>query len=280
MKRAADTVQQFAASGGEWWLSPASLLESSEVYRRPRTTDLIVTGPDGRELGRWPLLPITYGSLISRHAKNPKGEFALPHAKGYQYDAYEQISDLKWQAEKLIEAMAPSVNAILERKYFVDDTAGIDLEAADLWLSQAEEVDEQSWFWRLQELYGQVGAPDYRQHSSQLAEVLPQAQEGYQRLRKFLTNTPPPTPNGEPGPNVTLGDGSRYQGRHFAGLHAGHGGPFFMSKFQENRINEWQNTAPFDREWLEEGEPAQPTTLRKKLLEIQRLVGEVLRELE
>lgn len=280
IKRAADTVQQFAASGGEWWIAPASLVEGKEAYQRPRTTDLVVTGPDGRELGRWPLMPITYGSLVSRHAKNPAGEFALPHARGYRYDDFEQIAELKWRAKDLIEAMASSLNAIKERIYFVDDTAGIDLAAAEVWWSQAEEVIEKSCFSRLRVLFTLVGPPGFWQHSSQLVEVLPQAQEGYRRLRDFLTTMPPPTPDNQSGIKSTPGDGSRYQMRNFASLNAGSGGSVFTSKFQENRINEWRDTPPFDREWPAEDEPAQPTTLQQKLLEIQRLVGEVLRELD
>lgn len=260
-------------------MSPASFLEGETFYRQPRIADLVVWLA-GQEIGRWRLLPISYGSLVTRHAQAPSGTFAIPHAKDYRYDEYNLLKPLKQQAQLLLDALAPPINALWKQVYALDDTPGVPLSLAEGWWNQAEQVRENTWWSRLRELQRQVGAPDYLQHTSQLAEVLPKAQEGLLHLQKFLAEVPPPTAGvyTDDSSELTLGDGARYQLRHSVSSNISSSGMYFTSKFGRRGFG----VAPFgDEEEVEMDIPASSSnTLREQLLDVRARIDQILSQLE
>jgi hypothetical protein len=279
MQQVAAVLEKFTSTGAEWFMSPASFLNEESFYRQPRQIDLVVW-LDGQEQGRWRLLPASFGSLVTRHTKAPGGTFAIPHASGYQYDEYQLLKPLKQRAQVLLDSLAPPLNALWERVYSLDDTPGVPLTLADDWWRQARQVLENTWWSRLRELQKQVGAPHYLQHTSQLAEVLPKAQEGLNQLRKFLQEVPPPSAStaAASGAELTLGDGARYQFRHIVSPDINSSGTYFTSKFGRSDFG----MVPFNVAEVTTTETPVLTSnsLREQLLDVRERIDQILSQLE
>lgn len=278
MQQAATVLELFASMGAEWFMSPSSFLNDEVFYRQPRQIDLVVW-LDGQEKGRWRLLPVSFGSLVTRHAKAPGGTFAIPHTTGYQYDEYQLLKPLKQRAQVLLDSLAPPLNALWEQIYALDDTPGVPLTLADDWWRQAGQVLENTWWSRLRELQKQVGAPHYLQHTSQLAEVLPKAQEGLNQLRKFLREVPPPSASTatDAGVELTLGDGSRYQFRHLVSPDINSSGTYFTSKFGRSDFG----MVPFTvaEVTITETPVSTSDSLREQLLDVRERIDQILSNL-
>jgi len=279
MQRAAEAVATFTGSEAQWWMSPAVEIGGQSLHKQPPRAELVLW-QRGQELGRWLLHPLTYGSLVSRLEKNPRGDFAIPHAGGYHYDDYGLVRKLKQQGQKLLDALAPEVNALLQRMYELDDTAGVEMRLAEDWWAQAEQAIQTAQFHELRGLQVNVGHPTYLQHSSQLAEALPQAHVGLAQLQNFVANCPSPkVATGElPENGGTAGDGSRYQFRHLMSANVNSSGPFFTSKF--GRMDHAGEGFGDDDTVENQGASAQQATLWEQLLEIRQRIDEVLSQLD
>lgn len=188
-KRAADLLLPYANTEAEWYLTVAQLVSrESDVL----IVELVVWQM-GRELGRWPLHAMAYGSLVSHLAHQPEGPFAIPHAQDYSYDEYVEVGNRVMKAKQALAELAPPYNALLHRLSQTARAAGLPAAQASNWLQQAEQTLYATKGLVLKRLIREVGPPRYATHSSFLPELLTVVLRGTHLLKEFLTHSPPPT---------------------------------------------------------------------------------------
>ncbi|GAB3637829.1 hypothetical protein GCM10027422_34190 [Hymenobacter arcticus] len=188
-KRVAEILLPFTGSGAEWYMTATQLLSRESAVPALE----IVVWEAGHELGRWPLHAMAYGSLVSGLVQQPEGPFAIPHAKGFVYDEYAQVSSRLATAGQVLAELIPPYNALLYRMARTERTAGLSVSQVRSWLKQAEHTLITTKGQVLQQLMSEVGPPRYASHSSCLPDLLPTVQQGTQLLKEFLTNSLPPT---------------------------------------------------------------------------------------
>lgn len=202
-KRAAEVLLPFAAreseshlagTRAEWYMTATQPISGKSVVPALE----LVAWQAGHELGRWPLHAMAYGSLVSGLAQQPEGPFAIPHAKGFCYDEYDQVSSRVAAAEQVFAELVPPYNALLYRMCRTERTAGLSVSEVENWLKQAEHILHVTKGLALRQFLDEVGPPRYATHSSYLSDLLPAVQQGTQLLKEFLTASLPPAspPNG------------------------------------------------------------------------------------
>jgi hypothetical protein len=188
-KRVAEVLLPFTGSGAEWYMTATQILSCESAFPALE----IVVWEAGHELGRWPLHAMAYGSLVSGLVQQPEGPFAIPHAKDFVYDEYDQVSSRLAAAGQVLAELIPPYNALLHRMARIERTAGLSVSQVRSWLKQAEHTLITTKGKALQQLMREVGPPRYASHSSYLSDLLPAVQQGTQLLKEFLTNSLPPT---------------------------------------------------------------------------------------
>jgi len=190
-----------AGSGAEWYMTAECLV--------PRGAAVPVLGlvawQAGHELGRWPLHAMAYGSLVSQLVDEPAGPFAIPHASGFTYDEYAEVSNRLTEARRVLAELIPPYNALLHRMSRTERTAGLSANQARNWLTQAEQTLAATKGRELRQLIREVGPPRYATHSGCLPGALPAVQRGTQRLKEFLATSLPPASLAGAGELTTLG---------------------------------------------------------------------------
>lgn len=297
----APLIDQYANTDAYWYLSPRSEIDASP--KQPISAELIIERSN-QEVGRWPLNPRTYGSLVLRQLQAKEELYAVPHIKGYSYENYEQLVALKEQEWRLLMDLQHKLNKMLWARYTLDDTAGIDLQQAITWWERAEQIEAGISLDKIWQARGGIGSPLFKGHSDFLAELLAPLQAGYDALEAFMAECPPPVATGQSIAEAqTDGKGRRYSERHwYTSGEYGDGGPIFYNYYcpynelervlvdgrmvmraKEQRYPNApvEECAPFDDvEQEEELLPTHDVPVREQLLHIRQLIDNLLSQLD
>ena len=192
-KRIAEALLPLAGSGAEWFMTAECLVPRSAAVPVLR----LVAWQAEHEIGSWPLHAMAYGSLVSQLVEEPAGPFVIPHARGFTYDEYAEVSIRLTEARRVLAELIPPYNALLHRMSRIERTAGLSANQARDWLTRAEQTLAATKGRELRQLIREVGPPRYATHSGCLPGALPAVQRGTQRLKEFLaTSLPPASPAG------------------------------------------------------------------------------------
>jgi hypothetical protein len=294
-------IDQYANTNACWYLSPRSEIGASP--RQPIRAELVIE-QNSQEAGRWGLNPRTYGSIVLRHLQAQEELYKIPHAKGYKYENYEQLTALKEQEWRLLMDLKHELNKMLWGRYTLDDTAGIDLQQAIAWWERAEQVEAAISLDKLWQARAGIGSPLFKGHSDYLAELLAPLQAGYELLKNFMSECPPPTVTIHAiTEEQTDGKGLRYKERHwYTDGEYGDGGPIFHNyycpyneiesvlvdgrmvmrakeQFYPNAPVE-ECAHPDDFNEVQDYPPAQDMPVREQLLYIRQLIDNLLGQLD
>jgi hypothetical protein len=287
-KRVAEVLLPFAGSGAEWYMTATQPVSGESVVSALE----VVAWQAGHELGRWPLHAMAYGSLVCGLVQQPEGPFAIPHAKGFVYDDYAEVSSRLAAAWEVLSELIPPYNALLHRMARTERTAGLSISQVSSWLNQAEYTLSATKGQVLRQLMNEVGSPRYATHSSYLPELLPAVQQGNQLLKEFLANSPPPT--SPPGPRERATVGAEHSRWDWADLKFGKRGlsaDFAMKMYEylpEVEIREsfydFSEEEPEMRLGINQSpevmEHPSESAVRTQLLEIRQRIDDLLASLE
>jgi hypothetical protein len=291
----APLIDQYVNTYACWYLSPRSEIGAppSQLLKAE-----LVIEQNNQEIGRWEVKPRTYGSIVLRHLQAQEELYAIPHAKGFQYENYEQLKALEKQEWMLLLSLKSDLNKLMWARYTLDDTAGIDLQRAIGWWERAEQVEAAIplvAFWKARP---SIGSPFFRGHSDHLAELLAPLQVGYEGLKTFMAEYPPPTViESIATEEQTDGKGQRYKERHWYTNGEYGDGPIFYNyycpynelepipgtEFGLRVKKQFYPNAPVDDyatadgfNDIEEYPIAQEVPVREQLLQIRQLIDNLL----
>ena len=201
IRRIAEALRPLADSGAEWFMSAECLVPRSAAVPVLR----LVAWQAGHKLGSWPIHAMAYGSLVSQLVDEAAGPFVIPHARGFTYDEYAEVSTRLTEAKRVLAELIPPYNALLHRMSRTERTAGLSANQSRDWLTRAEQTLAATRGRELRQLIREVGPPRYAMHSGCLSGALPAVQRSTQRLKEFLATSLPPASPAEAGELATPG---------------------------------------------------------------------------